>query len=84
MIDAAQEQTLTFEQAAARLPRPVHLAWVHRWATRGIPGPDGTRIRLEAVKVGCRWATSVEALGRFLAATTAAATANRAEPINAA
>jgi hypothetical protein len=83
MIDAARENIMTFEQAAARLPRPVHPASVHRWATRGIPGPDGTRIRLEAVKVGCRWATSVEALGRFLAATTAAATRGRAEPTHA-
>jgi hypothetical protein len=31
----------------------------------GAPGPDGRRVRLEAVRLGGRWLTSAEALARF-------------------
>lgn len=43
---------------------------VWRWVLRGLPGPDGQRVRLEALRVGRRWMTSLEAAQRFFAATT--------------
>ena len=57
-------------EAARRLPpgrggRPVSFSCVFRWLTRGVPGPDGHRVKLEGVRVGGRWLTSQEALARW-------------------
>jgi hypothetical protein len=57
-------------EAARRLPpgrgdRPVSFSCVLRWITQGVAGPDGRRIKLEGVRVGGRWLTSVEALARW-------------------
>jgi hypothetical protein len=38
---------------------------VLRWITEGVPGPDGRRVKLEGLRVGCRWLTSEEALARW-------------------
>ena len=48
--------------------RPTHLSTVVRWKDRGIRG-----VRLEAVRLGGRWVTSLQALGRFVANVTATA-----------
>jgi hypothetical protein len=74
-ISLTEETLLSISQAARRLPpgrrgRPVSFACVLRWILDGIPGPDGQRVRLEAVRLGGRWLTSVEALSRFAAALT--------------
>jgi hypothetical protein len=50
--------------------RRPHAATVHRWILRGVGG-----VHLEAVKLGGRWATSVEAVDRFIDRLTHAATA---------
>jgi hypothetical protein len=47
---------------------------VFRWATRGSKAAGGALVKLEAVRVGSRWLTSVEAVNRFVAAMTAAST----------
>lgn len=47
--------------------RPTHPSTVARWATRGVPGPDGSWIRLEAIRVHGRLMTSRPALVRFIA-----------------
>lgn len=64
------ETLLSLSQAARRLPpgrhgRPVTLSCLLRWVLDGVPGPEGHRVRLEAVRLGGRWLTSVEALARF-------------------
>src|SRR5215470_12217352 len=64
------ENLITLYEAANRLPpgrgrRPVSFSCVLRWITQGIPGPDGQRVRLEAVRLGRRWLTSEEALARW-------------------
>jgi hypothetical protein len=46
---------------------------VFRWVTRGARASDGRLVRLEAVRVGCRWLTSRVAVARFVAALTSAA-----------
>ncbi len=43
-----------------------------RWATRGIAGPDGTRIRLEVWYAGREPRTTIAAVRRFVAAVTEA------------
>jgi hypothetical protein len=64
------ETLLSLNQAARRLPpgrrnRPVSLSCVLRWVLDGVPGPNGDRVKLEALRLGGRWVTSLEALGRF-------------------
>jgi hypothetical protein len=69
-IDLFSESMLALSQAARLLPpgrrgRPVSLSCVLRWVLDGVPGQDGGRVRLEAVRLGGRWVTSREALQRF-------------------
>lgn len=64
------ETLISFGQAAKRFPpcrqgKPVSPATPFRWAKYGINRPDGTRVKLESIRVGGRWLTSVEALARF-------------------
>lgn len=63
MIDIATETIITLEDAAKRLV--VSRFTVSRWVTNGSRG-----IKLEAIRVGGRWRTSVEALQRFAEAQT--------------
>ncbi len=72
MIDLAKEQTLSLTQAA-REPifppgrkgaRPT-LSCILRWVLKGLKGPEGRFVRLEAMRLGCRWITSREAIQRF-------------------
>jgi hypothetical protein len=58
-------------EAAARVPsfRPgkkTHVATIFRWIQHGVRG-----VKLEAVRLGGRWVTSVEALQRFAEACSA-------------
>jgi hypothetical protein len=74
--DLATETALSLGAAARRLPplrgnRPINPATVLRWILSGIRGPGGGRVRLEAVRLGGRWVTTVEALERFTATLSA-------------
>lgn len=50
---------------AGRAGRPVHPQTIRIWITRGVPLPDGSRLRLEAVRCASKWYTSLEAVARF-------------------
>jgi len=68
-IDVNNETLLSFTEAAARLSaggRRLHVATIHRWATRGIRG-----VRLECAKVGRYRVTTADAIERFVAELTA-------------
>src|SRR5688572_1327869 len=54
----------------ARNGRPMHRSAVWRWVSKGLRGPVGERVRLEAVRIGRRWVTSHEGLARFFARLT--------------
>jgi hypothetical protein len=74
MLDIRNETLIGLNQAARMLPpsrrgRPVHLSCIYRWILDGIKTPHG-KVRLEGVRLGGRWLTSVEALERFAAAQT--------------
>ena len=56
----------------ARTNGLLHLSTLIRWCTRGIRQPDGTRVRLRAVRAGSRWLTSDQWVDDFIAALTAA------------
>lgn len=65
MIDVASEQLITFGEACRRLTpkgarRPLIPSVLLRWCVRGIGG-----VRLERVRLGQSWLTSLEALQRF-------------------
>jgi hypothetical protein len=68
---------LSLSQAARRFPpyresRPVAPSTIFRWIVSGVIVRDGRRVRLEAVRLGGRWLTSVQAIERFVAAQTPA------------
>jgi hypothetical protein len=71
------EQRLELSQAAKLLgteERPASLAKMSRAISRGVKAETGERVRLEALRVGAFWITSREAVQRFVARLTAAAT----------
>ncbi len=77
------ENMIGLGTAARRQPpgqgeRPVHPGTVGRWIADGARTADGRRVRLEAVRCGSKWVTSVEALEMFLAALTPALDSARA------
>jgi hypothetical protein len=55
---------------AYRQSRPVNPSTVYRWITEGVHLADGSRLRLEAVRLGGRWLTSVQAIERFITGQT--------------
>jgi hypothetical protein len=62
---------LSLSQAARRIPpfrenKPVAPSTVFRWIMAGVRLPDGTRLRLEGVRLGGRWLTSGPAIERFI------------------
>jgi hypothetical protein len=72
-IEAGQGETLT--RAARRIPRtrldkPVTLGCLLRWVTRGVIGPNGVRVHLEAARLAGKWITTPAAIRRFVAAQT--------------
>jgi hypothetical protein len=75
MIDITSDDTLTLAGACRILPRGrhgsrPHLSTVLRWILHGAPAPDGRRVKLAAVRVGCKWVTSRAALQEFVHALT--------------
>ena len=68
-IDLTTETPKTLAKAAKTLPGgAVHVSTIHRWRMKGVRG-----VRLETfLRGGIRYTTD-EAIGRFFAATTAAA-----------
>jgi hypothetical protein len=68
MSDILAEDPIRLEEAAHTVK--THFSTVYRWVLRGVPGPSGNRIRLEAIRVGRAWLTSRQALARFSEALT--------------
>jgi hypothetical protein len=70
VIDTATEFLLSLAQAAPLFPpgrngaRPT-IGCFTRWILKGVKGPTGELVRLEAVRLGGKWVTSREAIQRF-------------------
>lgn len=67
------EPLISLAQAAAPIPghrgaARLHPATLTRWILKGVRAVDGRRVKLEALRIGCRWLTSRAALARFAAA----------------
>lgn len=77
MIDVFSESMLTITQACRILPtgrngaRP-QFTTLWRWIRDGLKAPDGHLVKLEAIRIGCKWMTSREALARFFQRLTPA------------
>jgi len=70
-IDLINEQPMSIAVARRQyIPsidhRPISPATAYRWIHKGVLAGDGTRIRLEAAKVGRSFMTTKEAVDRFL------------------
>jgi hypothetical protein len=75
MIDLTEERPIPLEQATRLIPparkgKRTHLSTLVRWIVDGARRPDGTRVQLEAVRLGGRWMTTAEAIQRFAEALT--------------
>ena len=73
--DLLTESTLGLPEAARILPRGrngsrPHLSTILRWILNGAKAPSGEVVRLEAVRLGGKWITSRESLGRFCSRLT--------------
>jgi hypothetical protein len=66
------ETLLTMQEASKQLPGRPSIAALYRWHLRGVRG-----VRLETILIGGRRKTSIEAFGRFVERTSAAATPDR-------
>ena len=71
MIDIHEEPLLSLSAAAALVPparqgKRTHLSTILRWILDGAKGPNGKRVKLEAVRIGGRWMTTRSALQRFV------------------
>jgi hypothetical protein len=72
------ERLYSFTAIAVKVPgyrdnSHANSSTIIRWVTKGVKAPNGRVIRLEAVRVGAAWKTSLEAVARFSAALTEAA-----------
>jgi hypothetical protein len=74
MINLSTEKLIPVSEAARIFPSDCgerrHPSTVIRWALNGIIGPNGDRVKLEHVRIGRGWFTSVEAMHRFSEALT--------------
>jgi hypothetical protein len=70
MIDLATETKIPLSVAAAETPperggEKTHISTIIRWIIKGAKAPDGTRVHLEAIRLGGRWFTTRQAIQRF-------------------
>jgi uncharacterized protein DUF1580 len=70
VIDLSTETRIPLAVAASETPpgrngKRTHLSTILRWILTGAKAPDGSRVRLEAIRLGGRWFTTREALQRF-------------------
>lgn len=79
------EQLFSFSTLAKKLPghrSNTHLnaATIFRWATRGVRTSAGVVVRLEAIRLGSSWKSSLEAVSRFTEKLTSASLPSGAHP----
>jgi hypothetical protein len=72
MIDLSAETVIPLGDVSlpGRAGKRIHFSTVWRWVTYGVRGPDGSRVRLDALRVGGKWVTSEVAIQRFAEALT--------------
>jgi len=64
---------LTLTEAAKLVPgSPVYPSTVSRWILRGVRLPDGSRLKLRAIRLGSKWHVTAEWMREFFESHTAA------------
>ena len=77
MAESERTRLRLFREFQDRIPGQrggtrCHLSTFIRWATQGVKMPDGTRLKLHAVRCGHKWLTTNEWFDAFTEAQTAA------------
>ena len=80
------ERLFSFAAIAAKLPghrgnSHVNASTIFRWATKGVRTASGEVVRLQAVRLGTSWKSSLEAVERFTAKLTSAALPSEDPPV---
>jgi hypothetical protein len=75
MLDLTAERLIPLADGAkivppARSGKRTHFSTLLRWVLKGAKAPDGTLVKLEALRVGGRWMTSPQAIQHFALALT--------------
>jgi hypothetical protein len=75
MPSILDENPFPLETACKQIPpgrggERCHISTLVRWISRGVLSPNGSRVRLEAIRLGGRWLTSRAAIQRFCDALT--------------
>jgi hypothetical protein len=70
VIDLQTERLVSLAEAAKLVPpgrqgKSTHVGTLLRWVLKGCRAPNGGKVKLEAIRLGGKWATSSEALQRF-------------------
>jgi hypothetical protein len=76
MIDLATETTIPLSKVSKRFPhlgrdggagggKRLCFSTVWRWVSKGVKGPGGRRVKLEALRLGGQLVTTEQALQRF-------------------
>jgi hypothetical protein len=70
VINLATETLLSLTDGTRLIPparrgQKCHLSTLLRWILKGARAPDGTLVKLEAIRLGGRWMTAREAIQRF-------------------
>jgi hypothetical protein len=73
-IDLADVQLITLAEACRMLPMKPAPSTLWRWRTKGVK-VNGRRIKLQCVRVGARWCTTLDEFRDFIREQTAAAMA---------
>ena len=83
------ETLQSFSEAAKKIPayrgtaEHADPSTVFRWANRGCRAADGSLVKLQVVRVGGRYLTSVEAIQRFFESLNTDAVLPKARPRSA-
>jgi hypothetical protein len=85
MIDLRTEELITLGQGTKLLPparggKKTHVSTLFRWILDGAKAPDGSIVRLEAVRLPRGWMTSRAAIERFIHALTPDLSGARPKP----
>lgn len=72
---ATENKPLTVEEVAAMATPPRKPQQVVKWIKKGLAGPNGSRIKLKASKLGQTWSVDPPDLAEFIRRLTEAALA---------
>lgn len=69
--EVARGDGMSLADAACLFPplregRKVHPATILRWITSGVRTADDRTVKLEGIRLGCRWLTTRAAVARFI------------------